>query len=130
MRIKSLLNIAAAAILFALAGMPLPAQSASAPTHCNDGTTSTAIGKGACSGHGGVNKSAPPSAAAAPAKPATAAAKPSAAATATPAAAGASAGPAPAGATAQCKDGSYSMAKNHQGACSSHGGVGKWLDGK
>ena len=33
----------------------------------------------------------------------------------------------PAGATAQCKDGSYSHAKSHQGACSRHGGVAKWL---
>jgi hypothetical protein len=33
----------------------------------------------------------------------------------------------PAGATGQCKDGTYTMAKNHQGACSSHGGVAKWL---
>ena len=34
---------------------------------------------------------------------------------------------APAGATGQCKDGTYTMAKTHQGACSSHGGVAKWL---
>ena len=33
----------------------------------------------------------------------------------------------PAGATAQCKDGTYSHAKTHQGACSHHGGVAKWL---
>lgn len=33
----------------------------------------------------------------------------------------------PAGASAQCKDGSYSHAKTHQGACSRHGGVAKWL---
>lgn len=33
----------------------------------------------------------------------------------------------PAGATAQCKDGSYSHAKSHQGACSRHGGVAKWM---
>lgn len=33
----------------------------------------------------------------------------------------------PTGATAQCKDGSYSHAKTHQGACSRHGGVAKWL---
>jgi hypothetical protein len=35
--------------------------------------------------------------------------------------------PAPAGSTGQCKDGTYTMAKNHQGACSNHGGVAKWL---
>jgi hypothetical protein len=33
----------------------------------------------------------------------------------------------PAGATAQCKDGTYSHSKTHQGACSHHGGVAKWL---
>lgn len=38
-------------------------------------------------------------------------------------------GSAPAGATARCKDGSYSYAKHHQGACSHHGGVATWLDG-
>jgi hypothetical protein len=34
---------------------------------------------------------------------------------------------APAGATGQCKDGTYTMSKSHQGACSNHGGVAKWL---
>lgn len=33
----------------------------------------------------------------------------------------------PAGATAQCKDGTYSHAAHHGGACSHHGGVAKWL---
>jgi hypothetical protein len=33
----------------------------------------------------------------------------------------------PAGAIAQCKDGTYSHAKNRTGACSRHGGVGKWM---
>jgi hypothetical protein len=33
----------------------------------------------------------------------------------------------PIGATAQCKDGTYSHAKTHQGACSRHGGVAKWM---
>ena len=32
-----------------------------------------------------------------------------------------------AGATALCKDGTYSHAKEHRGACSHHGGVAKWL---
>jgi hypothetical protein len=31
------------------------------------------------------------------------------------------------GATARCKDGSYSHAKQHSGACSRHGGVAEWL---
>lgn len=33
----------------------------------------------------------------------------------------------PTDATAQCKDGTYSHAKTHQGACSNHGGVAKFL---
>src|SRR5271165_1331698 len=33
----------------------------------------------------------------------------------------------PAGATGLCKDGTYTMSKTHSGACSSHGGVSKWL---
>jgi len=33
---------------------------------------------------------------------------------------------APADATAKCKDGSYSHAKQHRGACSGHGGVAEW----
>jgi hypothetical protein len=32
----------------------------------------------------------------------------------------------PAGAIAQCKDGTYSHAKARTGACSRHGGVGRW----
>jgi Protein of unknown function (DUF3761) len=34
---------------------------------------------------------------------------------------------APAGSTAECKDGSYTNQKSHQGACSGHKGVMKWL---
>jgi hypothetical protein len=64
---------------------------------------------------------AAPAAAAAPAAMA-APAKPKAAAAAMPAST-----TAPAGATGQCKDGSYTMSKTHSGACSSHGGVAKWL---
>lgn len=33
----------------------------------------------------------------------------------------------PQGATARCKDGSYSHAANHTGACSNHGGVANWI---
>jgi hypothetical protein len=33
----------------------------------------------------------------------------------------------PDGATGLCKDGTYTMSKTHSGACSSHGGVSKWL---
>ena len=34
---------------------------------------------------------------------------------------------APAGATGMCGDGTYTMSKTKSGACSSHGGVKKWL---
>ena len=37
------------------------------------------------------------------------------------------AGAMPAGATAKCKDGSFSMAAHHSGACSHHGGVATFL---
>ena len=33
----------------------------------------------------------------------------------------------PGGSTGLCKDGSFTNATSHQGACSGHGGVGKWL---
>lgn len=33
----------------------------------------------------------------------------------------------PRGATAQCKDGTYTHAAHHEGACADHGGVTKWL---
>ena len=31
--------------------------------------------------------------------------------------------------TAQCRDGSWSYAQHHSGACSRHGGVSRWTDG-
>ncbi len=34
----------------------------------------------------------------------------------------------PTGAIARCRDGTYSHARSHSGACSSHGGVGDWMD--
>jgi len=124
-----------------------PTAAAAAEVTCKDGTTSHG-GKGACSGHGGVDKSA--SAAKSSTKASTAAAAPAAApmataahepapthaaaptpaptatapATKTPAAAGQKGAP-----TAKCKDGSLSYAQHHSGACSDHGGVAQWLDG-
>jgi hypothetical protein len=82
---------------------------------CKDGTTSTTTGKGACSHHGGVNKSGTASGAA------TTAATPAApAAPATPAAAA----PAATAGSVLCKDGTTST-KTGRGACSRHGGVNK-----
>ena len=93
-----------------------------ATVSCKDGTTSKP-GKGACSHHGGVGTAV---AAAAPANPPAAIpgnpALPVTAKAKTPAA-----GTAPADATALCKDGTYSHAQHHRGACSHHGGVKQWL---
>jgi hypothetical protein len=135
-----------------------PAASAAAPASapagqviCKDGTTSKG-GKGACSGHHGVDTSATESphggtsASAATSMPAPGAggsgAPPAASAPArTAAPAAAAAAPAPAAPssnasasgqkapTAKCKDGSLSYAQHHSGACSDHGGVAQWLDG-
>jgi len=131
---------------------PAPAASGT-PTTCKDGTTSTATGRGACSGHGGVQKASKSSPAAAstttaPAASKTPAAAPAASAPAAPAAAAPAAGTAaaaktstasksaptaaasntdPTGATAKCKDGTYSKSQHHSGTCSSHGGVAEWL---
>lgn len=118
---------------------------------CKDGSTAKG-GRGACRGHGGVDKAAtakstsaaatpavpatppvvPP--AATPAAPPTPATPPARATPPVPAASGAAAtqagqamdkkGPP----TARCKDGSLSYAKHHTGACARHGGVQEWLD--
>jgi hypothetical protein len=57
------------ACLFALACHSASAATPPATVTCTDGSTSTATGKGACSHHGGVNKtSAPPAPAGATAK--------------------------------------------------------------
>ena len=145
------------------AAAPLMAQGKTG-TICKDGTTSAVTGRGACSGHGGVDAKAT-NAAKQDAKAATAAAKAEkakaadakvdkaadagsekaakadkkadkAVTTATAKAKKAAAKAEKAeekadndanGATAQCKDGTYSHAASHQGACSKHGGVAKFL---
>ena len=113
---------------------------------CKDGTTDDG-GRGACSGHGGVQKAAAAapaarSAATMPAPPAATVAPAPTRAAPAPSAPRAATTPAPrstanaaadqrnvaAGATAQCKDGTYSHSQTHTGACSRHGGVSKWLD--
>jgi hypothetical protein len=116
--------LAMSLLAFALA---LPVRAAdTATTTCKDGTTSTATGRGACSGHGGVQK-----AAAAPAAPAAAPAAQPKSSTASKSAPTAKAGNTdPTGATAKCKDGTYSKSQHHSGTCSSHGGVAEWLDGQ
>jgi len=101
------------------------AQTAATSVLCKDGTTSTTTGKGACSHHGGVNKSGTATgstaasgsgAAATSAAPAT----PSAA----PAAPSAPASSASGSGSVLCKDGTTSTTTG-RGACSHHGGVNK-----
>jgi len=106
-----------------------------ADSMCKDGTTSTATGRGACSGHGGVQKagksaaaalvvteSASPAAAPAPASSAAASKTAPAAKSATT-----TGNTDPTGATAKCKDGTYSKSKHHKGSCSHHGGVAEFM---
>jgi len=64
------------ATLLASPAIGFAADAASSPVTCNDGTTSPHGGRGACSRHGGVNKSAQPSGQGAAAAPASAAAAP------------------------------------------------------
>jgi hypothetical protein len=91
--------------------------SSSTQVTCMDGTTSPHGGRGACSGHGGINKSASTS---------TSSTAPAPAASTTPAAAAAPASTATA-ATVTCNDGTSS--KGGRGACSGHGGVNKSATG-
>ncbi len=122
-------------------------QAQAAASICKDGTTSVSSGRGACSGHGGVNKKAMKAqkkAAKGEVKAADRMAKPIPVPAATPRASakakvransnsavvsgsGAGEDNNPAGAIARCKDGLYSHARNHRGACSRHGGVASWL---
>jgi hypothetical protein len=99
--------LAAPLLVLALSLPALADSNTPASTTCKDGTTSTATGRGACSGHGGVQKAAA-TAPVAPAMPATAAAP---------------------AASATCEDGTKSTATG-KGACSGHGGVLKPLTSK
>jgi hypothetical protein len=111
---------------------PASAPAAAESVTCKDGTSAKA-GRGACSHHGGIAKAGETAPAPTPAAPPAQRAAAPAAAPAAKATAGSSShasGTDPTGATAQCKDGSYSHAQHHTGACSRHGGVAKWLDGQ
>jgi hypothetical protein len=119
------------------------AKATPAEVTCTDGTMSKP-GRGACSKHGGVKGSVPAATAAttprlpasvpanSPARTRSEAKSQAPSATGTPkTAAKASTNRGedndPTGAIAQCKDGMYSHAANHRGACSKHGGVSKFL---
>lgn len=117
---------------------------AKAQVACTDGTTSNA-GRGACSHHGGVATATSSNATAAPAPTRVAPTSPTLPASVpqqspartrseaksqapnTTARSGGGEDNNPSGAIAQCKDGMYSHAKHRRGACSRHGGVGKWM---
>ena len=129
-----------------LTAAPLQAQDAATATvTCKDGSSSKG-GQGACSHHGGVNKSSAASgetatgaaattptpaaalkAAPAPAAPAASpkASEASAASTAMKSTADSTQSGTP---TAKCKDGTMSYSKHHSGSCSHHGGVAQFLD--
>jgi Protein of unknown function (DUF3761) len=109
--------LAAPAMMLAL-GLPAYAKKTAEPVTCTDGTTSTAKGKGACSGHGGVKKAdATASTTATTAEKKTKKSK-------EPKAAETAASPAAAATGSKCKDGSTSD-KTGKGTCSGHGGVMK-----
>jgi hypothetical protein len=132
-------SIVAAAVAFGGAtGVPLAAQApAGATAQCKDGTYSTAKSKqGACSRHGGVatwlagEAPAPPAKSAPPAesrKAPSAPERPTTQSETAPTPTQAPPAGTPANATAQCNDGTYSYAKHHSGACSSHKGVKTWF---
>jgi hypothetical protein len=95
---------------------------------CTDGTMSKG-GQGACSGHGGIKTTVPAKAVAnkLAASPKAAPKAVTKASTKSAVAVTDASNNVAAGATAKCKDGSYSHAKNHTGACSGHGGVATWM---
>jgi hypothetical protein len=119
LKVNSWLHGAALSVALLAAPALCLAQStstSSGPVTCKDGTTSPHGGRGACSGHGGIDKSATAASAssgsAAPAAPAAAAASPGGSTS------GSGSGP------VTCKDGTTSP-HGGRGACSGHGGIDK-----
>ena len=122
MKIRSFSALLYSALMASVLACPLAASAqdtgtTAAPVLCKDGTTSTTTGRGACSHHGGVNKSGAASTSG----------------TATGSSGAAAPAPAPTtgaaptstnGAPVLCKDGTTSTTTG-KGACSHHGGVNK-----
>lgn len=107
------------AVLLAAPAIALAQDTSAAPLPvCKDGTTATKAGRGACRGHGGVNKDAGASTAAPAAGAAAAAPAAAAKGSSTSSTSSASSGP------VTCKDGTTSD-KGGRGACRGHGGVNK-----
>ena len=101
MRTRWTISLSAAALAIVLGSSAAFAQGATGSV-CKDGSKSAAAGKGACSGHGGVDTAA------------------------TSAARAAAKSKGKAAAQVTCVDGTTS--KGGQGACSSHGGIKKAAD--
>jgi len=101
MRTRWTASLSAAALAIILGSSAAFAQGGTGSV-CKDGTKSQASGKGACSGHGGVDSAA------------------------TAAAAKAARAKGKAAAQVTCTDGTLS--KGGQGACSGHGGIKKAAD--
>jgi hypothetical protein len=132
----------AATLAFGAPQLIAQTKPANATGECKDGTyTTTKSKKGACASHGGVqtwyadSAKADAKAAGAATKQAGKdvghAAKDVGKATKDGAKAVGNAlkprpSDAPKDATAKCKDGTYSMATQHKGACANHGGVADW----
>ena len=93
------------------------AADAAPPPICKDGTTATHSGKGACSHHGGVDKSATASTSSSSSSSSGSAAATAAAPSAAPASSAAAS-------AVLCKDGTTAT-HSGKGACSHHGGVNK-----
>ena len=53
---RYIMSLVAAPMVILTLALPAYAADGTAPTTCKDGTTSATVGKGACSGHGGVQK--------------------------------------------------------------------------
>jgi hypothetical protein len=108
------------------------AKAAGTPVACADGSTSNP-GRGACSHHGGVRIAGSAAGTIAPLAPAREArlarenSTPLSASATTVAPSRRGEDNDPTGAIAQCRDGLYSHAANHRGACARHKGVAKWM---
>jgi hypothetical protein len=113
--------VLAVAMLGAPALCAAQSTSSSGPVTCKDGTTSPHGGRGACSGHGGIDKSATAASASAGGGAAPSSSTPAAAA---PAAASSSGGSSGSSGPVTCKDGTTSP-HGGRGACSGHGGINK-----
>jgi hypothetical protein len=102
------------------------AATAAAQVKCTDGSTS-AGGRGACSGHGGIDRGATTATRAEAKADVKAARTEQRVATHAAVGNGSADDNNAAGAIAKCKDGLYSHARSRRGACGHHGGVASWM---